>query len=150
MFVDSPSKTEIEEAILAPKAPGGLCLYGDLEIYSHNRSLRFYLGAPGRAVIVYKEDVLAADNEWIRNDPDGRNDVFLICPDMAPDEFYKWPHSVFVSCGDAIETACSFLEAGGSGIVLDDRWDRFTYTWIDFEDTPYYPTRSEQGRSESK
>ena len=142
-FIESPTDGEIETAIKSPKPPDGICLYGDLLFSHESRSLRFYLGVPGRAVVVYNADQNAPDKEWIRTDSSARTDLFLICPDFAPDEFYKLPHSLFIPIEEAVRIATGFVT---HAVELDSGWEPFSFTWIDYEDTPFYPARSEPQR----
>lgn len=121
LVTKNPSDGEIENALRNPIPRNGGCLVGDVVFYWGDREytphLKLYLGVPNSFAVLLD----TYQKSWIRVNS-GRSDLFLLCPDITPDTWWKLPNCAFVSYETAIQSVKSFavLEERCAGLGFEE------------------------------
>ncbi|WP_411846071.1 hypothetical protein AAFN60_21435 [Roseibacillus persicicus] len=135
--IENPTRSDFEEHLGNPKARFGTCLFGDVTIWFRDATnaeelhhLTFYLGLPGLGVVVNHSGI---NNVFVRTSK-LRPDLFVIVPDIAPDEFWRFPHSYFCPLDDLVEIASEFTSAPPGRFSRDEAWRPFKDAWINLDE----------------
>ena len=131
-YVKNPCESQIEQAIRSPVFHHGQGRLGDVALFRYGQepsSLRIYLGLPERALVVFQPYCDGTVEEYVRV-CDERNDVFVVVPDMAADEYYNIPHKMLVPLEDAIDSAKRFLTNEGTSFAPESKTEVFAQHWI--------------------
>jgi len=135
-YVKRPTLEQVELSIRGPNFHHGQGMLGDVAMFRYGEqpaSLRFYLGLPGRALIVFQPFLEGEIKEYVRVCGE-RSDVFVVVPDLATDEYYNIPHKMFVPLEDAIDSAKLFLASQGDSFAPVNQTEEFTNNWIAWYD----------------
>lgn len=139
LFIENPERSDLEEAILNPKAAGGVPLIGDVCLYPDRPigkegmpMMIVYSGIPERSVVILDR----AHRDVAVKTCEDRNDVFILCPDHTPDTYHRIPYSAFIPRSDALKIASDFLIGGA--VTTDDSWIDFEQFYHDLLEQPVY------------
>ena len=139
LFIENPGLPALEDAILNPKAAGGVPLIGDVCLYPDRPigkagmpMMTIYSGIPERSAVILERDY----RDVLVKTCDDRSDIFVLCPDHTPDTYHRIPYSAFIPRSEALDIATDFLRDGT--VETDDSWIDFEQFYHDLLEHPVY------------